>query len=98
MRLLVAAAMVVLTGCAQTTLYGPGGKRIANLQGDYTGLRYNATGPGYSVSLQADTVSHSAATKAQGDAAHSVLGGAGTLTTAVGTAILTSGVAPLILK
>lgn len=89
---------LLLMGCASTKICAPNGTTIANLQGDYSGLKFTYTGPGYSVRLESATALHSVATKAQGDAAHAVLGGVSTLSTSIGAAAATSGIVPLIAK
>jgi phosphotransferase system glucose/maltose/N-acetylglucosamine-specific IIC component len=77
-----------LAGCATTTLYGPTGKPIARLQGDMINAVY--TGPG--TTFRALSVTHSAATKAQGDAAARVMGSVGTAAIGVGTAVAGPGI------
>jgi hypothetical protein len=94
-RVLMVLPLLVL-GCASTKLYAPNGKIIANMQGDYTRLKFASSGPGYSVSFEANTALHSTVTRAQGEAAHSVLGGVSTLATSVGAAVATSGIVPAV--
>ena len=66
----VLLALVIIgcmTGCAHTTLYRDG-RKLAVLQGDMTGVRFQLSAAG-DLAWQADKVDHSTATKAQGEAA-----------------------------
>lgn len=75
------------TGCASTRIYDRNGTRLASYQGDMTNVKYKSYADG-TTEWSADTVSHSAATKAQGEA------GAGKISTA-GAAIAASGLTSL---
>lgn len=75
---------LLFSACAQTTLYRDG-KVIARFQGDMSKVSY-ADGD---IHFAADSVNHSAATLAQGEAADSKI-------KAVGIAVATSGIATLL--
>lgn len=87
MKAATIAIAIALSACAQTTIY-QAGKPVARFQGDMTGLRFHKTAAG-DITLTADTVDHSAATLAQGQAA------AGKMT-AGGAAIAAAGITTLI--
>lgn len=76
MKAATIAMIAALSACAQTTLYRDG-KPVARFQGDMTGLRFHMTDTG-DITVQADTVDHSAATLAQGQAAAGKMASAGT--------------------
>lgn len=84
---------VILSGCAHSTFYVDG-KRVAAFQGDMTKQHFLYKRNGVTIVWNADTISHSAATLAQGQAAHEVIGAAATLSTATGIAVATSGALP----
>lgn len=86
--LLIIGGLIVcaLSGCAQTKLYDPTtGKLLASMQGDMHGAKYRSK----DVEWSADTVDHSTATTAQGNA------GAGKIH-AIGAAIAAAGLTTLI--
>jgi hypothetical protein len=87
--LLLAIAILALSNCASTTFYGADGKPTARFQGDMTKVEYQRACDG-SMRWSADTVNHSSATAAGGNAASK-----GILST--GTSIATSGI-PAIVK
>ena len=78
-----------LSSCASTTFYGPDGKPVACFQANMTKVEYQRACDG-SMKWSADTVNHSAATTASGNAVSK-----GILST--GTSIATSGI-PAIAK
>ena len=65
-------AALVLSSCAQTTLYS-NGEKIACFQGDMTKVHYENK----DIRWDADTVNHSTATLAQGEAAKGKITAAG---------------------
>lgn len=77
--ILVLAFIIVMlvfsTGCASTVLYRDG-KRIARFDGDMTGVRYVHNKDG-SCELTGETIDHSSATLAQGQAASQKIAAAG---------------------
>lgn len=81
------AWIAAVSGCAQSRLYDRQGNRLASFQGDMTNVKYRSLADG-STEWSADTVDHSSATKAQGEAA------AGKLS-AGGAAIAVSGLTAL---
>lgn len=85
MKPLAAILALVLAGGAHTTLYGPDGRKLAEFQGDMQGLRYSNG----AVTLEADRLDHSTATKAQGEAASGKIA-------SIGTAIAASGAVALL--
>ena len=86
MNAILAIVVILCVSCAQTTIYHDG-RRVANFQGDMTGMRFIRNADG-SCELSGD-FDHSTATKAQGEAA------AGKLA-AAGTAVATAGIMTLI--
>ena len=84
-RLLLLA--LLLPSCAHTDLYDPAtGQRLARFEGDMTGMTYHRAADG-SVKLTG-SIDHSSATRAQGEAASSKLGAAGTAIAAAGAMTL----------
>ena len=71
-QLLVLSVACVLASCAQTILY-QNGEKIACFQGDMTKVHYENK----DIRWDADTVNHSAATLAQGEAAKGKITAAG---------------------
>ena len=98
--LITAAALsaLMLAGCAHTDVsaVNAAGKsqRILHIEGDSQLLSFSYQNGDQKISLTCQTLSHSTATLAQGNAAHEVLGGVATLTTAAGMAAATSGMLP----
>lgn len=80
---LIGIIALALASCSGTTFYHSNGKPSARFQGDMTKMRYRQTADG-AIDWQGD-VSHSAATRAQGEA------GAGKLS-AAGAAVAASGI------
>ena len=72
-----------LASCAQTVIYRDG-QPIARFQGDMTGVDYQDG----DTRLRAATVDHSAATKAQGEAAAGKITAAGAAVAASGATLL----------
>lgn len=79
--------VLILSGCASTTFYGPSGKKTASLQGDYENVQLEMPGMKFS----AAKMIHSTATRAGGEAAAKVIGSVGTASVGIGTAIAGSG-------
>ncbi len=77
---------VALSGCASTVLYRDG-KRIARFDGDMTGVRYAHRADG-SCELTGETIDHSSATLAQGQAASNKIAAAGVAVAASGLTYL----------
>lgn len=77
---------VALSGCASTVLYRDG-KRIARFDGDMTGVRYIQHADG-SCELTGETIDHSSATLAQGQAASNKIAAAGVAVAASGLTYL----------
>lgn len=82
------AIFMICTGCAQTTLYRPNGRKLAVFQGDMSAVRFRLTAAG-DLTWQAARVDHSTATKAQGEAAEGKIA-------AIGTGIAASGLTYLL--
>lgn len=91
--LMVAFLVISVTSCAQTTFYA-NGKPLARFQADMSNQKFTYKGNGVKISWSADTVNHSAATLAQGQAANNVLHGVATDITSAGIAVATSGAIP----
>lgn len=77
---------IVMTSCAQTTLYRDG-RKIAVFQGDMTAVSFRLTAAG-DLTWQAARVDHSTATEAQGQAATAKIGAAGAALAASGITYL----------
>jgi hypothetical protein len=77
------ALLLLLTGCAHTEFFYQG-QRVARFEGDMTQTKFTMTitAQGASLSWTADGVSHSQATRAQGDAAAGKITAAASLVTA----------------
>ena len=84
--LLLLVIVVSFTGCASTVLYRDG-KRIARFDGDMTGVRYVHRADG-SCELTGETIDHSSATLAQGQAASQKIAAAGVAVAASGLTYL----------
>lgn len=82
----IAVAVIVITGCARTTLYH-NGEKIAVFQGDMRNTHY-VMSPSGGVRWTADSVDHSKATIAQGTAAAGKLQSAGAAIAASGITML----------
>lgn len=82
----LAVAVIVITGCARTTLYR-NGEKIAVFQGDMRNTSYVMSAGG-DVRWTADSVDHSKATLAQGTAAAGKLQSAGAAIAASGITML----------
>lgn len=86
---ITAIISLFFSSCASTTLYKDG-KKIANFQGDMTGVEYHMSQNG-DVTWKSTTTNHSTATLAQGAAATSKI-------QAGGAAIGAAGITALIKK
>ena len=77
MKTILLLTIAALTNCAHTTFYGPDGKPTACFQGNMTKVQYERACNG-SMKWSADTVNHSAATIAGGNAVSKGIISAGT--------------------
>ena len=87
--IILSAITAALASCASTTFYGADGKPTAQFQGDMTRVEYQRACDG-AMKWSADTVNHSAATAAGGNATSKVI-------LSGGTAYATAG-APALIK
>lgn len=87
--IILSAITAALASCAATTFYGPDGRPTAQFQGDMTKVEYQRACDG-AMKWSADTVNHSAATTAGGNAVSKGI-------ISAGTGIATSGL-PAIIK
>lgn len=85
---LSALAILALSNCASTTFYGADGRPVARFQANMTKVQYERACNG-AIKWSADTVNHSAATTAMGNAYAKGV-------TATGVSIATSGLPALI--
>lgn len=96
-RVAGAAAVVtlcfLLCSCAGTE-FRAGGKPVAKFQGDMAGQSFHYADSTTTIDWTCQSVSHSAATLAQGQAADQVLGGVATAASGVGTGVALSGALP----
>lgn len=83
MKTILSLAILSIASCAQTVLYRDG-QPLARFQGDMTGLDYEDG----STRLRANTIDHSSATKAQGEAATGKIQAAGAAVAAAGITTL----------
>ena len=87
-----------LMGCAHTSFAAMDGSGkgccIAHFEGDMTGQSFHYFDGRTTVAWYCQSVSHSAATTAQGAAAHQVIGGVATGISATGAAVAVSGMLP----
>ena len=90
--------VLLLSGCAHTdiSVVNSQGKaqRIAHFEGDMQIVSFKYNDGTQHIAFTAQSVSHSAATLAQGQAADTVLGGVATAVTSTGIAVGTSGILP----
>jgi hypothetical protein len=77
---------LAMCGCAHTTLYRDG-QKIAAFQGDMTGIEFYAA-PDGAIAWKAETVDHSSATLAQGEAAAGKIQSGGAAVAASGLTLL----------
>ena len=85
-KLFILFATILMTSCATTRLYKDG-KKIADFQGDMTGVEYMMTSDG-DVYWKTTTTNHSTATLAQGEAAKSKIQAGGAALAASGLTLL----------
>lgn len=85
----------LFAGCAHTDIYAPDNKgdfhKIAHFEGDMTKQTFSYAMGKTRIAWKCDSVSHSAATLAQGQAGDVVLGGASTFVTSIGFAAAPGG-------
>lgn len=88
MKLLRLIPLLLLTGCASTTIY-EGGQKVLTTQGDMSRVKF-ATANG--TTFSADMVIHSTPTLAGGQAASQVIGAVAGLAGTIGTTVVAGGV------